>query len=103
MLDQMTHETFEPLIGQKFTVTLPDEQSVQFELIDVEELPVGRRRRNAPELLRKPFSLFFKGQPKLEQAMYPMHHEALGSDPLSIFIVPVARLDDGFEYEAVFT
>lgn len=103
MLDTLTLDTFEPLIGQKFKITLSDSQVVDFELVDVEELPIGRRRRNAPELKRKPFSLFFVGEPRLEQAMYPMAHQVFGDEPLSIFIVPVAKVEGGFEYEAVFT
>ena len=103
MLDQMTREMFEPLIGQKFQVTLPDSQVVDFELIDVEELPVGRRRRNAPTPRRMPFSLFFQAAPRLEQAMYPMRHELFGGEQQEIFIVPVGQLEGGYEYEAVFT
>jgi len=103
MLDKLTLETFEPLIGHKFTVTLPDTDPVEFELVDVEELPTGRTRRNAPEPRRKPFSVFFTGQPLLPQAIYPIHHDALGASPLDIFIVPVGKVEGGYEYEAVFT
>ena len=104
MLDQLTHETFEPLIGQKFRVTLPDSNVIEMELVDVEELPTGtRRRRHTPEFKRKPFSLFFKGAERLGQSMYPMQHEVLGEEPQSIFIVPVAEVEGGYEYEAIFT
>ena len=103
MLDKLTLETFAPLVGQKFKLTLPDSQAVDLELVYVEELPTGRKRRNAPEPVRKPFSLFFTGEPKLPQAMYPIQHEALGADPVQIFIVPVGKVEGGFEYEAVFT
>jgi hypothetical protein len=103
MLDKVTLETFEPLIGQTFKLHLPDATVVDVKLTDVEELPTGTRRRRAPEPKRKPFSLFFVAAPRLDQAMYPLRHEALGSEPVSIFIVPVAEVDGGFEYEAVFT
>ncbi|HYI11938.1 MAG TPA: hypothetical protein VEK57_22980 [Thermoanaerobaculia bacterium] len=103
MLDKVTVETFEPLIGQKFKLTLPDAQVLELELVDVEELPTGRRRRNAPEPRRKPFSIFFTGQPLLPQAIYPLQHDALGAEPLTIFIVPVGEVEGGYEYEAVFT
>lgn len=103
MLDKVTLETFEPLIGQTFKLHLPDATVVDVRLTDVEELPTGARRRRAPEPKRKPFSLFFTGAPRLEQAMYPIQHEALGTEPVAIFIVPVAEVDGGFEYEAVFT
>jgi hypothetical protein len=103
MLETLTHESFEPLIGQAFKLTLPDAQVLEFKLSDVEELPIGRRRRNAPELKRKPFSIFFIGRALLPQAIYPMHHDALGTEPLEIFIVPLGEAEDGYEYEAVFT
>lgn len=104
MLDKLTIDLFTPVIGQKFKVTIPDGTQVDFILEDAEELPVGRRRRNAPELRRKPFSLFFTGPgPLLPQAMYPMQHEVLGDEPAHIFIVPLAEVDGGYEYEAVFT
>jgi hypothetical protein len=104
MLDKLTFEVMEPLIGQKFILTLPDSQTVDLELTDVEELPTGRKRRNAPTVSRrKPFSLFFRGQPLLPQAMYPLSHAILGDEPIEIFIVPVGEIEGGYEYEAVFT
>ena len=103
MLETMTLETFEPLIGEKFKVRVSESEFDDFELIDVEELPVGRRRRNAPALLRKPFSIFFVARTLLPQAMYPFEHAALGDGPVEIFIVPVAKTEAGIEYEAVFT
>jgi len=103
MLDQLTLDAFEPVIGQKFEVTLPDSEIVNFELVDVEELPTGRRRRNAPALRRKPFSIFFNGPVLVPQSMYPIRHEVLGAEPVQIFIVPVGEADGGYEYEAVFT
>ena len=48
MLDTVTLDTFEPLIGQPFSLRLPDEE-LELKLTDVEALPTGsRRRRNAP-------------------------------------------------------
>ncbi len=104
MLETLTLDMFEPLIGQKFILTTPDSQTLDLELIDVEELPTGRKRRNAPSVPRRtPFSLFFSGQVLLPQSMYPMSHAVLGDTPQEIFIVPVGELEGGFEYEAVFT
>jgi hypothetical protein len=103
MLETLTLESFEPLIGQQFKLTMPDNQQLEFKLVDVEELPTGRRRRNAPEPRRKPFSIFFIGQPLLPQAIYPMQHDAFGPEPLTIFIVPLGEAEGGYEYEAVFT
>jgi hypothetical protein len=103
MLETLTLESFEPLIGQQFKLTLADAQQLEFKLVDVEELPTGRRRRNAPEPRRKPFSIFFTGPSLLPQSIYPMQHDAFGAEPLTIFIVPVGEVEGGYEYEAVFT
>jgi hypothetical protein len=104
MLDTVTHETFESLIGQKFTLFTPDQAQHQFELTDVEQLPIPRRRsRAAADSRRAPFSIFFIGEPLLPQAIYPIRHDALSSEPLNIFIVPLGKAEGGYEYEAVFT
>lgn len=103
MLDKLTLEVFEPVIGDTFEVTLPDSDTVSFQLTDVEELPMGRQRRNAPKPRRKPFSVFFTGPILLPQAMYPIRHAVLGDEPVAIFIVPINEVDGGYEYEAVFT
>lgn len=103
MLETLTVDMFEPLIGQTFVLTLPEAQAMELKLTDVEELPTGRRRRNAPEPRRKPFSIFFTSQQLVPQAMYPLQHQLFGSEPQSIFIVPVGEVEDGYEYEAVFT
>ena len=100
MLDKITHEMFEPLIGQKFKLTAGE--TFEFELVDVEPLPVGRRSRRAAAPRRPSFSIFFVGKPLLPQATYPMQHDAFGSEPMNIFIVPVGQVENGYEYEAVF-
>jgi hypothetical protein len=104
MLETLTYEMFEPLVGQKFTLTNGDE-NLPFELTFVEPLPTPRRksRKPGPEK-RAPFSIFFTGEPLLPQAIYPLQHDAFGSEPLTIFIVPIGEAEGGgYEYEAVFT
>lgn len=105
MLETLTYEMFEPLVGQKFTLT-NGEETHAFELTFVEPLPIPRRKSrkpNAPEK-RAPFSIFFTGEPLLPQAMYPLQNDAFGSEPMTIFIVPVGEAEGGgYEYEAVFT
>ena len=103
MLDQLTHESFEPLIGQTFKLTAK-EQEYDFRLVDVEQLPVsGRKRRDERAPKRRPFSIFFIGAPLLPQAIYSMKHEAFGDTVLPIFIVPIGPAEGGYQYEAVFT
>ena len=107
MLDTVTREQFEGLIGQNFRLTGPDGQTFDFALLDVAELPAPRRvgRRPVPEAVRRtPFSLFFTASPLLPQATYPMQHEVLGAEPQPVFIVPIGEAEGGgYEYEAVFT
>lgn len=104
MLETLTHEKFEPLIGQKFKLTSED-RTYEFELTDVALFPAPRRRSQAAASTRRaPFSVFFVGEPLLPQAMYPLQHDAFGSEPLNVFIVPVGPVQGrGYEYEAVFT
>jgi len=105
VLDKLTRHSFEPLIGQKFRLSVPDSATIDLELVEVELLPAGRRSRRAGQAPRRePFSLFFTAASLLPQAMYPIQHDAFGSDPLPIFIVPIGKADGGgYEYEAVFT
>lgn len=105
MLETLTKETFEPIIGSVFKLTTPEGEIVDFTLVDVEDLPAGGRRRRGPRVKRVPFSVFFTGLPLLAQGMYPMQHDAFGSEPAEIFIVPIGKNTEGegYEYEAVFT
>ena len=106
MAMQLTRQHFEPLIGQKFTLTTPDAQTVDLSLVDVAELPAPARRGRKPlpeTVRREPFSIYFTAAPLLPQATYPIANEALGAEPLPIFIVPIGKADEGYEYEAVFT
>lgn len=49
------------------------------------------------------FSLFFVGPaaPFLPQATYELSQDD-GAETVAVFLVPVARVKDGFQYEAVF-
>jgi len=108
MLEKLTREDFEALIGQKFTLTASEGQTHDFSLVDVVELPAPRargRRASVPETIRRaPFSVFFQAATLLPQSTYEMRNEAFGAEPLTIFIVPVGEMKEGgYEYEAIFT
>jgi hypothetical protein len=94
-LSELTVETFEPLIGDTFTITA-EPTTVGLVLASVRALsewPGGRQ----------PFGLDFLGprEPVLPQAIYRLEHAELGV--LEIFVVPIGRDADGTRYEAIFT
>ncbi|CAM5482314.1 hypothetical protein MAUB1S_08093 [Mycolicibacterium aubagnense] len=95
MVAQLTGADFEPHIGTDFGVA---EASVPLalQLLEVRQLGTALRSGGA-------FALTFRGPlaEPLSQAIYPLVHPRLGR--LDIFIVPVARQNDGMRYEAVFT
>lgn len=91
----LRHEDFATRIGQPFEVTLEEGTAITLELVEA---------RRAPE--ERPDHAHFvewKGplEHPLEQRIYELRHEELGTLPL--FLVPVNRVGDGFVYEAVFT
>jgi hypothetical protein len=48
------------------------------------------------------FSAFFDGPitPRLVQSVYHLTHEKMGE--FDLFLVPIAKIDESFRYEAVF-
>ena len=99
MLDQLTVETFQPLVGSRFMAEFPNGTSVELELVAASKV----MESEAARLDRHPFSLFFIG-PKsflLKQHVYHLTHATLA--PLDLFLVPVGDGGDVHRYEAVFT
>jgi hypothetical protein len=94
-LAELTLATFEPLVGDGFTIGA-EAQSVELVLESATSL--GPRPGG-----RDPFSLVFRGppEPALAQRIYRLEHPVLGS--LEIFVVPIARDAGARSYEAVFT
>ena len=94
-LGTATLETFEPCVGDAFTLSA-DGASVELVLhsaLAIGEWPGGRQ----------PFSLAFRGpaEPLLPQATYGLEHAELGA--FHLFIVPIGRDSGGTLYEAVIT
>ena len=99
MLDQLTLETFEPLVDTTFWAVFPNGSKVELRLIRAAKV----MESEAARLARHPFSLFFIG-PKsylLKQQIYRIAHETLGE--IELFLVPVGVEGDTYLYEAVFT
>jgi len=94
MLEQLKPSLLMKHIGTTFEV-LTDPANV-FSLTLTNVLEHEKTERN------ESFSLLFHGpqSPFMPQSIYKLQHAELGA--LEIFLVPVARDQDGFEYEAVF-
>ena len=99
MLEQLTHQSFEPHVGSSFWAEFPNGAKVELRLSRVARV----MESEAARLPRHPFSLYFDGPDsfKLVQNIYRVTHESL--EPMDIFIVPVGQAPGVFQYEAVFT
>jgi hypothetical protein len=99
-LNELTYDNVLPHVGSTFRINFP-ERAIELKLSRVDHL---REKHTSKRLFRDSFSMIFTGPSDvmLQQGMYPMHHGALGEE-LQIFIVPIAREDEGYQYEAVFT
>jgi hypothetical protein len=97
MLDKLTKETFEPITGGVFELSLGEGQTLPLELSAV----LGTGLQGMAK--REQFSLHFRGpaSPALVQRTYRLEHAQLGA--LDIFLVPIRRDAAGMIYEAVFT
>ena len=94
----LTEEEFSRHLNTSFDVQLGDSQRIELKLAEV----AGYKERPEEEQGMERFSLYFEGpaEPFLPQNTYTLRHERMGTH--DIFIVPIARTDDGFRYQAVF-
>ena len=100
ILASLTYETARDLIGHTYRVDLGP-RSIELSVTRV--VRAGDNRPRPAELKRDAFSIFFRGPADvlLQQRMYDLAGE---NETLPhLFIVPVGRSQDGYEYEAVFT
>ncbi|HEX8619144.1 MAG TPA: hypothetical protein VF911_16300 [Thermoanaerobaculia bacterium] len=98
MLEHLTIEQFEPLIGDTFWVEFPNDTKVELRLVSA----LKTMESEAARLPRHPFSLTFIG-PKsyqLKQRIYKVTHERLGAH--EIFLVPIGEQPETYLYEAAF-
>lgn len=97
MLDKVTKETFEPRKGETFRLSDDEAGTIDLTLAAVNGTGL---RGKAP---REQFSLHFHGPagPVLPQKIYRLSNDETGE--MDLFLVPVARDDEGVTYEAVFT
>jgi hypothetical protein len=97
MLDTLTIESFEPLVGTSFWI---HENGHKVELRLTRAARV--MESEAARLKRTAFSLFFLSPVLIPQRIYNVTHEAFG-EPLNIFLVPLEKQGDAYTVEAVFT
>ena len=102
MPEIFNQEAFKNLLGTKFRVLLDDVEGapeVELELDEVAPFPTLSHSRS--DVGR--FSVYFYGPGDffLPQRTYRLEHEQLGES--DIFLVPVARDQRGYRYEAVFS
>jgi hypothetical protein len=99
MLDTLTIQTFQPLVGQPFAVIVGDDRFMPAHLVAVQPLATdddSRRRRT-------PFTLVFRGPAggHLPQDSYDIRSHDM--ELPGVFLVPIGPDDEGMLYEAVFT
>ncbi len=95
MLKQITHQSFESIIGETINLKAGDD-SFQAKVESVNLL------RNDAGQQREPFSveLLMDSSKNHGQQMYELSHPELGV--LNLFLVPVGPGDGGMRYEIVF-
>ena len=109
MLQDLTHESFQPYLEQTFTLHVDADVSLSIELIqiDVYDRPQSNQTwGRAAEIAqgRQSFALVFRGpaEPPLPQGMYDVAHPDMGRIP-GLGLVPIDQDIQGRYYEAVFT
>jgi len=94
MLEQIRPNTLADYVGSTFQVLGDLPKPISLTLTNIaNHAQVGRQEI---------FSLYFQGPTDLflNQATYRLRHEQFGE--VDLFLVPVAKNKDGFEYECAF-
>lgn len=93
MLENLHLETFSQHLNSKFSIRREPGDTVALQLIEAKKLGSN------PEL--EQFSLLFLGPSEafLQQSIYRFEHDQIGS--FEMFIVPIKKVEAGFQYEAI--
>lgn len=96
--DELTEEVFTQHLNTRFYIPLADRR-IELELYGVRGDKSSMDKIEGVER----FAIYFQGPGDLylPQSTYRIEHDALGA--LDIFIVPVGKKNDQFQYEAVFS
>lgn len=96
MLDKLTREDFDKLVGETFEIDFGEAGTVDADLAETAAgLGSGKHR--------EPFSILLTcpRQTPAMQGIYKLHHAGLGE--LELFLVPVSSDDQGVSFEAIFS
>jgi hypothetical protein len=97
--DHLTHDDFAGRLGEAFSVTAPDGDTLELTLAEANLSPEDHA---VPES-RAPFELIFHGpeSPFAPQGTWTLEHAELGELPM--FIVPLGPEGGAMRYQAVFS
>lgn len=98
MPTKLTEKAFAENLNTKFRVRLDAPVPIELELVEVKSYAAGSNEQGGMER----FSLYLRGPADihLPQHIYTLEHERMGT--FDLFIVPVARDQNGYTYEVVF-
>lgn len=94
MSENWTHAAFSQQIHTTFHMEHPEWGTVPLELVSVSELRETPRQRVYSLLFRGPLEM------PIRQGSFLLKHEVMGA--ATLFLVPVAREQDGFRYQIIF-
>jgi hypothetical protein len=102
VIENLTCEQFSQCLGSVFQLRMPSAATLELKLVEVAPYKAHPLPKNRDLSQRDPFSLLFQGllEIVLPQRIYTLEHAWMGK--LDIFLVPIARRQDGMQYEAVF-
>src|SRR5262245_8544433 len=102
-LESLTIDSFAPRLGERVSIRLEPERTIDVELAEAKALGPVMRARKDGGTERAPFTIFFRGPAAfvLPQRIYRIEHDEIGS--YDIFLVPVGPDGTGMLYEAFFT
>jgi hypothetical protein len=98
MAAELTEAEFSRNLNSKFFVETEANGKVELELVEVKGYPKAEQEHPGMER----FSIYFAGPSGvyLPQHSYRLSHDRMGE--FEVFIVPVGKSDETFNYEAVF-
>ncbi len=103
MMENLTCEQFAQYLGSAFYLHVRSQAPMELKLVEATPYQAHFASQDRESEKRSPFSLVFQGslEMHLPQQIYTLAHPEMGQ--LDIFLVPIARRQDGMYYEAVFT